>query len=154
MYDSVHTAGRPEEMTSEEESARSLARRLVARAAEAAAVRSDDVIAVHEACEDASVALARSLGATGFHALLTRGLSQAQATHHFLKDVRVRPAPEPSFGGVAELVEAHGSPAVAVALELTLERVLTLLVRLIGADVVSQLVEPRMPSRTRTDGER
>ena len=116
-------------------------------------MRPDDVIAVHEACEGASVALARTLGPTGFHALLTRALNQAGATHHFLKDVRVRRAPEPSFGGIAELVEAHGSPAVAVALELTLERVLMLLVRLIGADVVSQLVEPRMPSRTRTDGD-
>lgn len=140
-------------MSSEDESARSLTLRLFARAAETSAVRADDVIAVHEACEAACVALSRSLGATGFSVLLTRALGQAVSAYPFLKDVRIRPQPEPSLGGIADLVEGHGAAAVSAALAHLLERVLMLLARLIGADVVCRLVEPRTPNSTQTAGD-
>ncbi len=115
-------------------------------------MRPDDVIAIHDACESASVALSRSLGPTGCHAVLTRAVLQAKVAHPFLGEVRIGREPEPSFGGIADLVEVHGARAVGEALAHTLEFVLMLLSRLIGLDVVAQLVEPRSSLRTQTDG--
>lgn len=122
--------------------ARELTRELVTRAAYAPVAASVDgaALAAHAASEGACRDLSRSLGMSGFKALLTRALRQAELRHPLLRGVRVRSEGDPVLDGISELLAEHGPVAVAAALEAALEEMLGLLGRLIGDDMVARLL--------------
>lgn len=126
---------------SDDSSAAVLARQLFARAATGTAASTTAGGSVRVASERTCRVLSRSLGASGFHALLTRSLEQARHEHPLLVDVRVRKLPEAMLGGLPELDAAHGGPAVDAALGAMLVVLLELLGRLIGDDMVARLVD-------------
>jgi hypothetical protein len=134
-------------------SARELTRLLVARAAAQSGATDSEALAVHAAVEHTYHELARSIGASGSHALLIRGIAQAQAGHPLLTDLRVGRDAEPGVDGVAELVKAKGAPAVVAGLEAVLEAVLELLGRLVGPEMVPRLVDYRALVGTNYDEE-
>ena len=128
-------------MKGDDSSAALLARELVARAAKVTATSTTSGDSIRAASERTCRVLSRSLGASGFHALLTRSLEQARQEHPLLVDLRVRKLPEAMLGGLPELDAAHGGPAVDAALGAMLVVLLELLGRLIGDDMVARLVD-------------
>lgn len=118
-------------MNSDASAAGALARRLIEQA------NSDAQVAYARTCR----VLSQSLGAAGFHALLTRALSQTERDHALLTGIRVQRLPEPVLGNLPGLVAAHGASAVDAALFETLETLLGLLGRLVGEDMVARLVD-------------
>jgi hypothetical protein len=140
-----------EAMSTDAPNARELTRRLVASAAAQSDAPDSALLAVHAACERACGQLSRSLGQSGFHALLTRALAHAAAEHPLLKEIGVGRQPEPFLGGVTDIVETHGAPAAAAGLETLLETMFGLLGRLIGDDMVPRLVERTAPVGTLDD---
>ena len=135
-------------MSSKAPSAREMARRLVARAS----AQSDGAtLAAHAACERTFRELTRSLGQSGAHALLTRALAQARTEHPLVGNIRIGAQSDPGLVGVPGIVEAQGAPAVAAGLEAVLETLLSLLGRLVGDDIVVQLVEQITPIETKID---
>ena len=138
-------------MSTKAPSARELARRLVGRAAAQGNEPHSAALAAHAACERTYRELTRSLGQSGAHALLTRALAQARTEHPLMGDIRIGAQSEPGLVGVPGIVEAHGAPAVAAALEAVLETLLGLLGRLIGDDMMAQLVEHITPIETKVD---
>lgn len=128
-------------MASDGTSTQELTRRLVARASAGSEAPDGSALAVLAACERTYRELTRRLGQTGSNALLTRALAQAQAAHPVLKEIRIAGTSKTSLDGVTEAVQAHGVSKVAAGLEATLENLLELLSRLIGADMVVRLVE-------------
>lgn len=144
-----------ETMPTEALSARSLTLRLVARAeTERNAGGSGDgvsVDAVNAAAERACRELSRSLGVSGFNALLTRALAQAQKEHPLLKEISLRRLPEPMLGDLSTIIQTHGAPAVAAGLEAALESMVELLRRLIGIDVVARLLASPIAVETLED---
>ena len=140
-------------MTPEQKSARDLARRLVDRAGRQGDTSDESAGAVLAASEQAYRALAHSLGASGFNALLRRALTEAAFEHPVLKQVRPGRAPEPVLGDVGGLLAAHGAPVVSAALEAALNSTLFLLGRLIGHDMVARLAESAAQPTTRTTAE-
>lgn len=130
-------------MTTDAHSARELTRLLVARASTHGDASNGAAHAVYVASESACRELSRSLGATGFNALLTRALAQTELVHPILKQIRIGRPTEPVLGGIDALVETHGDSAVVAGLEAMLETLFGLLGRLIGDDMVPRLVEPR-----------
>ena len=138
-------------MSTKAPSARELARRLVARAAAQSDTQRGAALAAHAACERTFRELTRSLGQSGAHALLTRALAQARTEHPLVGNIRIGAQSDPGLAGVPDIVEAHGAPAVAAALEAVLETLLGLLGRLVGDDMVAQLVEHITPIETKVD---
>src|ERR1700737_3310577 len=128
-------------MPSEALNARELTSRLLARAPTRSDPRDSNDLVVHVTCERTYRALTRSLGPAGSQALLTRALTLAQGQHPILRQLRVGSPPGAALDGVADLIQAHGATAVAAGLEAVLETLLGLLGRLIGNDMVAQLVE-------------
>jgi hypothetical protein len=131
--------------------ARELTRRLVARAATPSDTPDDLLPAVHAACERTYRELTVRLGSTGADALVTRALAQAQAEHPVLKEIRISGQSNPGLDGATGAVQAHGAPAVAAGLEAALEKLLALLGRLIGDDMVARLVEATARVETQDD---
>ena len=132
-------------------SARELTRRLVARSAAQSDAPDSVALAVHAACERTYRALTRSIGSTGSHALLTRARAQTQGEHPLVKEIRIGGPSEAGLNGVTDLVQTHGAPAVVAGLEAVLERLLGVLGRLIGDDMVARLVEQSAPIGTHDD---
>ena len=83
--------------------------------------------------------------------MLTRALAQARTEHPLVGNIRIGAQSDPGLAGVPDIVEAHGAPAVAAALEAVLETLLGLLGRLVGDDMVAQLVEHITPIETKVD---
>ena len=136
---------------STDSNARQLTRRLIARAAENGTAPPHAAYAAQVASERACRNLARSLGQTGFNALLTRALAHAELEHPVLKAIQVDRHSEHVLGEATKIVEAHGAPAVAAGLEAMLESLFGLLGRLIGDDMVPRLVERPAPADTNDD---
>jgi hypothetical protein len=128
-------------MATDAPSAQELIRRLVARAAATSDGPTGSPLAVQAACERTYRELTRRLGQTGSSALFSRALAQAQVEHPALGGIRIGASSKASLEGVTEAVRAHGAPQVAAGLEATLEKLLGLLSRLIGDDMVVRLVE-------------
>lgn len=138
-------------MSTEALSARDVTQRLLLRAT-ASGDSAQPHVAATVACESACRELSRSLGASGFNALLTRALAQAEREHPLLKGLRAGRPPEVFLGGITTLVQQHGSTAVGAGLMSVLEEMISLLGRLIGVEMVARLVERRSPDETH-DGE-
>ena len=105
----------------------------------------------HEAVERTYQALSRSFGASGSHALLARALAQAQSKHPLVKELLLDRRSGPALDNMASIVQTHGAPAVATALEAVLETLLDLLGRLIGDDMVARLIEQSSSTGTQDD---
>ena len=138
-------------MSFEALSAREMISRLVARVPARSDPPGSTGLPIQAVSERTYRALARSLGATGARALLTRALTQAQDEHPVLREIRIDSASEAGLERVTEAVQAHGAAAVTAGLEAVLEMLLGLLGRLIGNDMVAQLVEQSAPGGTQDD---
>lgn len=143
-------------------SPRQLTHRLISRAP--ALGSAPEIVASHETPDDVARAvvatseracreLSRSLGATGFNALLTRALKQAEGEHPLLAEIRLGRNADPILGNATEILRMHGAPAVVAALEAALETMFSLLGRLIGDDMVARLVEGSARNGTQDDGD-
>ncbi|MEO8621033.1 MAG: hypothetical protein ABI625_08200 [bacterium] len=110
-------------------------------------------LAILGASERVCQSLYRTLGSSGFNALLTRALAQAEVDHPLLAEIRVRVNSKHILGDMTSLVRTHGAPAVAAALEETLEKMFTVLGRLIGDDMVARLVDHGSPTNTHDEGD-
>lgn len=140
-------------MSTEARSARTLTRRLILRTAAVHTGADAGARAAQDACEVACSELSLSLGPPGFHALLRRALVQCAVEYPFLAELRVNRHASPIFDNVSGLVQKHGAPPVAAALEAVLEHMFTSLGRLIGEDLVARLVEREVTIATHDDGE-
>jgi hypothetical protein len=121
--------------------ARELTRRLVAKAIAENGATGATAHAHRTACEQVCRELSRSLGAAGFHALLTRSLAQAEAEYPLLSGIRVGCSGEWMLDGLDDLIAQNGARNVDTALEHMLATMLGLLGRLIGDDMVQLLLE-------------
>jgi hypothetical protein len=121
--------------------ARELTRRLIAREHARTDASNGVSSTIYAAAEHTCRQLSRSLGPTGFDALLRRALAQAEAQHPLLKELHLGRATEPFLGGITAIVAVHGDPALTAGIEAMLETLFVLLGRLIGDDMVPRLVE-------------
>jgi hypothetical protein len=145
-------AQKPSEQDGVALTATELTHRLVSRAAPAINDPAGRALATHAACERAYRELSRSIGQGGAAELLGRAIVLTQAQHPVLKDIRIGRQSTPDLEGVTIAIRTFGAPAVTAALEAALESLLGLLGRLVGQDLVSQLVESPMPNRTQDNG--
>jgi hypothetical protein len=137
-------------MSTDALNARDLTRRLIARAAQAETL-DGSAPPVYAAAESACRQLSRSLGPTGFNALLRRALAHAEVEHPLLKDVHLGRPTEPFLGGMTQIAATHSEAAISAALEAMLETLFGLLGRLIGNDMVPRLVEQGAHAGTHDD---
>lgn len=98
--------------------------------------------AMHRALERVSTNLRRSVGDDGYVALVSRAITRTQAEHPLLLDIRRNGDENISRDGVVASVDAHGIPPVTAALESLLASIADLLSGLIGADMVTNLLDP------------
>ena len=84
---------------------------------------------------------------------MSRALNEARPAHPALALIQYDPHATPVLGGVAESARRHGAAAIATALTELLEAILALCIRLIGADIVSALVERSAESRVQDSSE-
>jgi hypothetical protein len=138
-------------MSTDALNARDLTRRLIARAAAQAKTSNGAAPPVYAATERACRQLSRSLGPSGFNALLRRALAHTEIEHPLLKEIRLGRPTEPFLGGVTAIAATHGEAAVITALEAMLETLFGLLGRLIGDDMVPRLVEQGAHAGTHDD---
>jgi len=96
--------------------------------------------------------LSRWVGSGGCHALFTRALAEARIVHPLLGGVQLQARSQPYLQGTAEIVDTHGGPATAEALEAMLVAMIELLNRLIGADMAATLILKSLPQSTRDAG--
>lgn len=111
-------------------------------------------------CERLYRELSRWVGSVGCHALFTRALADAQASHPLLFSVRLQNRAQPYFEGTAEIIDVCGASATADALEAMLVTLVELLGRLIGDDMAVKLIlqsspefvrDPRSPEGRRAE---
>lgn len=107
----------------------------------------DEPASAAAALECVSAEFSRWVGVRGYEALMSRALNEARPAHPALDPIRYDPRATPALGGVAESVGRHGAATLAPALTQLLETILALCIRLIGADIVSALVERSAESR-------
>lgn len=138
-------------MASAAPSARELTSRLIARVGTRSALPDSPALAAQLTFQRAYRELVRSLGPTGFHAIVGRALVLVQTEHPLLKEIRIDGPEAPTLDRVTAIAHAYGAPAVAAGIEAWLEAVLDLVGQLIGFDVVAQLVEQRPLTGTRDD---
>ena len=134
-------------------SAQDLTRRLVASETAKSDATSESAHAAQLASERACRQLSRSLGSSGFNALLMRALAQAEDEHPLLKGITIGRNGSTCLGGIPGLVESHGSAAVTAGLETMLSTMFGLLGRLIGDDMVPRLIEGPAQDATYDDEE-
>jgi hypothetical protein len=63
-----------------------------------------------------------------------------------LEQIRLRPLSQPYLDGVAETIMGRGDGETAEALESMLVHLIELLVRLVGEDMATKLIERSMPT--------
>jgi hypothetical protein len=117
-----------------------------ARGSEGAAA--DPVAAVERAIEALSRELSRWFGPFGYHALLTRALTDARADSPSLATLRVHSALDPRLLGLREAAQTHGADVALEGVATLLAALITLLGRLIGEDLAVNLVSNAMTNST------
>lgn len=95
--------------------------------------------------------LSRWVGRDGCHALFTRALAEARVDDEILDQITLQPLSESYIEGVAETIMASGDRESAAALESMLVHLIDLLVRLIGDDMATKLIEQSMITSGRGD---
>ena len=142
-------------MPPQSSAARTVAQRLIARADPPTVpggegVSADvpraaaQVAAADRVCRVVADELSRWFGQYGVHALLTRALAEARASHPALATVRVRAPGEPCLEGLADAERAHGAGATSEGVTALLAALIDLLGRLIGEDMAVNLVSEVM----------
>jgi hypothetical protein len=130
-------------MQPESPTASELTKRLIGRST----IPGDEPGSAAAALECVSTEFSRWVGARGYEALMSRALNEERSAHPALGLIRYDPRATPAVGGVAESAARHGAAATTTALTQLLESILALCIRLIGADIVSVLVERSAESR-------
>jgi hypothetical protein len=131
-------------MTPTSPAARALAEQLLASAGPAPPAASgapDPLAAPAQVGRELAAELSRWIGPYGYHALLTRALASARATHPVLGAVRVAAPPGPSLDGLADAASAHGAAAVVEGYKAVLGALIDLLGRLIGEDLAVAFID-------------
>lgn len=136
----VNAPGTTGARTTEAASAHELARRLIARVARSNTRQSGTASPVFAVCQATYRVLARSIGAAGAEALLSRALALADKEHPLLREIPFDHDEDSALAGFKATLEKHGSPATTAALEKLLELILSLLERFVGIDMVVRLV--------------
>ena len=134
--------------------ARGLATQLLAgarRDAVSAPSTSGALSAADRAGRALAAELARWFGSYGYHALLTRALTQARAEHPALRAVHVGAPTAPYLDGLADAATAHGTDAIVAGVEAVLAALIDLLGRLIGEDLAVTFIDRTMLGLT-TEG--
>lgn len=131
-------------MASESSRARELTHRLVSQSRTDPDDQRAEALAACDVCESVALEFSRWVGTRGFEALMARVLPETRARHVALEEVRYQVTPAPELIGVPDSIERHGPAAVTLALTALLETVLSLLIRLIGEELVEQFVERSM----------
>lgn len=102
---------------------------------------------VERVCAHLDAGLVRWIGSEGYRALLDRALGLARAEHPALNNVSCRPGEQPA---VTAAVRAHGAAEMAAGIVALLATLIELLGRVIGEELVVQLLEQAgTPSRRR-----
>ena len=99
--------------------------------------------------------LSQWLGPDGSSALLNRALQKATQRHDSLSNITVESNSAPVLVGVEESIAAAGGATVTDGLIDTMVELFTLLVRMVGDDVTSKLVQritERDPGATHGEG--
>ncbi len=121
-----------------------LARQLLAQ--ETAADESEEIAsAVIRVWQRFFACMGRLIGPIGFHALISRALSRASASHPFLKPVRVDMQGGFSLDGFAESAGGCEAEELQAAGEALIAEFLGLVVRFLGTDLALQLVQQCWP---------
>jgi hypothetical protein len=97
------------------------------------------VAAAERVCVRVTTGLSGWFGPYGSHALITRALATARATHPVLAEVTI--SEEPCLSGLSDTARAHGAPAAAEAIVAVVAALGDLLARLIGDDLAIGLLE-------------
>lgn len=101
----------------------------------------------HSACEHLYRGLSRWFGAEGCRALFVRALRNTREEHRALASIEIgKPGEGPGLAGVSTAVAEAGETEVAAALEALLTKMLELLGRFIGTDMVVTLAESSRPA--------
>jgi hypothetical protein len=121
--------------------ARDLVRHLLAR--EIAAEKEPDAIGagLQRLCSRVSENLRRSLGADGRDALLQRAFTRTKNQHPVLTEIGQTGETGISIDSIVAGVNTHGAPAVTAAVESLLVTLADILAGLIGADMVTNLLD-------------
>ena len=130
-------------MQPESPTASELTQRLIGRLT----IPGDEPASAAAALECVSAEFSRWVGARGYEALMSRALNEARPAHPALELIRYDPRATPALGGMAESASRHGAAATTIGLAELLQAILALCIRLIGADIVSVLVERSAESR-------
>ncbi|MBA3655972.1 MAG: hypothetical protein H0W69_01315 [Gemmatimonadaceae bacterium] len=97
------------------------------------------------AAEKLYAALSRWIGRDGCHALFVRAQTQAADQHPALEVLQLRVREEPYVSCVEESIKGFGDSATAAAIEAMLAATISLLGRLVGDDMASNLIERSIP---------
>ncbi|MEO7084129.1 MAG: hypothetical protein ABI442_20660 [Gemmatimonadaceae bacterium] len=100
---------------------------------------------LQRACVHVVERLDDSLGEDGSTALIARALTKTQAVNPALRSIRQLKGARVAFDGVFAAVELHGVATVRVAIEAFLAALVEILIRLIGEDMASRLIDPPIP---------
>ena len=123
------------------DAAHDLAHRLYAREASSDGDDAALLAAAERLCLRVPDGLSRWFGMYGSRALLMRALAKAQRDHPSLSGVSVTDAKSPCVVGLAESAHAHGAKSVAEGIVAVLAALADLVGRLIGDDLVVNLLE-------------
>ena len=141
------TSDHGDESVSRGLSARQIARRLIeSRGSEQAGART-----AAGACDQFYRELSRWVGADGCHALFVRALAQATTEFPLFRKIQLHARSEPYVEGVSEAIKAYGDDETAEALQALLIRLVELLGRLIGDDMVMKLIDRSVTASARGD---
>lgn len=132
-------------MTTSDSRENEIARRLLAREAAERDAPGGPVAAAERVLTKLHAHLARWLGADGSHAVLARALDRARPGHRALADARIEPRGERALTGLTTNAPAADVTEVSEALAAVIAAVITLLTRLIGADLVARLLQQTWP---------
>lgn len=86
--------------------------------------------------------LGRWFGAYGYHAVLTRALGECRQSHPVLGTLRLGDPIAPALHGLAEAQATHGPAALQAGARVLVARVLDLLGRVIGHDLLLHVLAP------------
>lgn len=143
--DFVHSLVRRIEVvgvTSDAQTPRSLARRVIASGGSHSTTGDGASAAAVGACGYLYNELSRWIGSEGCHALFTRALADARKESQPLQSIQLSAGAVPYVQGVETTIDAHGDAETAAGIETLLIRLVELLGRLIGDDMAMKLIEP------------
>lgn len=124
-----------------------------AQVASASRPRNGDhgLLAAVVACEHCYRALTRSIGRSSAYAIMSRALLQTQSESPILDQIVIDRESDHALTGIAEVIQLRGAPQVSAALQSMLEHAFELLGRLVGPDIVNQLVTQNISSEKPDD---